>query len=95
MTTEGDIAQYLTQNSSLSRCETLVRKKLAAYREAAWIVAGRSAVSAYESGKSQLMRDTHNAFERLAGKMMIFVGQLSVVRDKMPSKTKQVITGPF
>jgi hypothetical protein len=90
VSTEGDVGQYVA-SSEVSRCEGLVNQKMEAFKYTAWIVAGKSVVQAYKEGKHTFINDTKNAYDRLANKFMLAIGQMATVRDKMPNKTKKVV----
>lgn len=78
----GDI-QYLS-------CQELVNKKLIAYKESAWLLGESALVKSFLNDKHTYIRKLKDQYEKFLNKWTIYVGQLGVIKDKWPSKTKKV-----
>lgn len=62
--------------------------KLSAYREIARLVALDTTVMSYAEDKNNFTRRLKKQYENFLMEWMIYIGQLAVIKDKWPSKTK-------
>lgn len=90
LTTEGNLKNFVASSDD-NACKALVRQKMDAFRTVAWIVAGRAATEAYKAGRHKLVKETKGAYDRLADKFMLAIGQMNTILHKMPSKTPKVV----
>jgi len=67
-----------------------VNKKLQAYKESAWLLGESAIVKSFKKDKHTYMRKLKDQYEKFLNKWTVYIGQLSVIKDKWPSKTKKV-----
>ena len=63
-------------------------KKLQAYKESAWLLGEGAIVASFKNDKHTYMRKLKDQYEKFLNKWTIYIGQLGVIKDKWPSKTK-------
>ena len=65
-----------------------MNKKLQAYKESAWLLGEVAVVKSFKKDKHDYMRKLKDQYEKFLNKWTTYIGQLSVIKDKWPSKTK-------
>ena len=83
------VTDYAPNNDS--RCKDLAKRKLQAFKQASWEMAGSQMNREYMKGKHEFFGKMKDSYDRLNSKTMILIGQWSTIRDKWHSKTKQTI----
>ncbi|MDD5197803.1 MAG: hypothetical protein PHN60_03000 [Candidatus Gracilibacteria bacterium] len=87
VTTDNDANNFIFGQEGCSR---LVDKKLQAYKESAWLLGESAVVTSFKNDKHTYMRKLKDQYEKFLNKWTIYIGQLGVIKDKWPSKTKVV-----
>lgn len=65
-------------------------KKLQAYKDSAWLLGESAVVKSFQNDKHSYMRKLKDQYEKFLNKWTTYIGQLGVIKDKWPSKTKNV-----
>lgn len=65
-----------------------MNKKLQAYKDSAWLLGESAVVKSFKNDKHTYMRKLKDQYEKFLNKWTIYIGQLGVIKDKWPSKTK-------
>ena len=87
VTTDNDAKDFLFWQKG---CQDLVKTKLQADKEAAWLLGESAIVKSFKKDKHDYMRKLKDHYEKFLNKWTIFIGQLATIKDKWPSKTKKV-----
>ena len=87
LTTDNGTPDFIEGQST---CGDLVNKKIAAYRDTAWLVAEGSVVKSYQKDKHDYMTKLKDIYEKFLNKWTTLIGQLGRIKDKWPSKTPNV-----
>lgn len=85
--TDSDTSSFVTGQS---RCQALVKRKLKAYKESAWLLGQSAIVNSYEEDKHDFIKELKAEYEQFLNKWTVYIGQLGVIKDKWPSKTRTV-----
>lgn len=67
-----------------------MKKKLQAYKQSAWLLGEDAVVKSFKNDKHEYMRKLKDHYEKFLNKWTTYIGQLSTIKDKWPTKTKQV-----
>lgn len=72
------------------KCNKLVERKLWAYKQSAWLLGNSAVVKSFLNDKHTYMRKLKDQYEKFLTKWTTYVGQLGVIKDKWPTKTKNI-----
>lgn len=78
----------MRNGKKLLSCQELVDLKLKAYKEAAWLLGEGAVVKSFKNDKHEYMRKLKDQYEKFLNKWTTYIGQLGVIKDKWPAKTK-------
>lgn len=85
VTTDNSASSYVYWQQG---CQDLVNKKLQSYKDAAWILWESAIVTSFKNDKHEYMRKLKDQYEKFLNKWTTYLGQLGVIKDKWPSKSK-------
>lgn len=92
LVTDDDIQSFLygqsNNSNKLLSCQELVDRKLKAYKESAWLLGEAAVVNSFKNDKHTYMRKLKDQYEKFLNKWTVYIGQLSIIKDKWTSKTK-------
>lgn len=92
LVTDNDIQSFLfgqsNNSNKLFSCQELVDRKLKAYKESAWLLGEAAVVNSFKNDKHTYMRKLKDQYEKFLNKWTVYIGQLSIIKDKWTSKTK-------
>lgn len=85
--TDNDTDGFVTGNI---RCQKLIDLKLRAYKDAAWLLARSAIVQSYALDKHDYLRKLKDQYEKFLTKCTVYLGQLTIIKDKWNVKTKNI-----
>ena len=87
ITTDNDSNNFVFGQEG---CRELMKKKLQAYKESAWLLWEGAVVKSFKKDKHEYMRKLKDHYEKFLNKWTTYIGQLGIIKDKWTSKTKKV-----
>lgn len=87
ITTDNDASLFLFWQKW---CQNLVDKKIQSYKDTAWLLGESAMVKSFKDDKHEYMRKLKDQYEKFLNKWITYLGQLGVIKDKWPSKSKKV-----
>lgn len=92
LTTDNNAVGFVfgqkTGNTKYLSCQELVDMKLKAYKASAWLLGEGAVVKSFKNDKHEYMRKLKDQYEKFLNKWTTYIGQLGVIKDKWPTKTK-------
>lgn len=88
VSTDGSTAFFAGNQAS---CDSLTERKLAGYRAASRIFTAQNVADSYKSDKKDFVDQLKDLYRNFLMKWMVYVGELSRIKDKWNEKTPTVI----
>ncbi len=88
LTTDNDAKNFVFWEKG---CQTLVDRKLMAYKDAAWLLGESALVNSFKKDKHDYMRKLKDEYEKFLNKWTMYIGQLGVIKDKWTLRTETVL----
>lgn len=91
--TDQPVLEFVNSLKGESVCKVVIDQKIMAYRQSAYVVYGMAQSEKYREDKQDFVSKTKDAYEQLLWKLTILSGKFDTIKDKQPSKLKNVMQG--